>query len=151
MPFDSRNVIKQLIDVFIFDSIPDQYKTQIMCGRIVSVNSFLIVYCPDKYKTQKMFDKVFDDLLAALKPFPDWFVLSKMIKEFYTALYADENILYFNDDSGNFIFSCNKMSILNIDINNINLDNNFNEDDPDTIVLIRLLAWHIKFEKHKAI
>ena len=80
MPFDSRNVIKQLIDVFIFDSIPDQYKTQIMCGRIVSVNSFLIVYCPDKYKTQKMFDKVFDDLLAALKPFPDWLVLSKMIK-----------------------------------------------------------------------
>ena len=66
-------------------------------------------------------------------------------------MYADENILYFNDDSGNFIFSCNKMSILNIDINNINLDNNFNEDDPDTIVLIRLLAWHIKFEKHKAI
>ena len=31
-----------------------------------------------------------------------------------------------------------------------NLDNNFDEDDPDTIIL-RLLAWHIKFEKCKAL
>ena len=43
------------------------------------------------------------------------------------------------------------MGILNIDLNNINLDNNFDEDDPDTIILIRLLAWHIRFEKHKAL
>ena len=32
------------------------------------------------------------------------------------------------------------MGILNIDLNNINLDNNFDETDPDTIFLIRLLA-----------
>ena len=70
-----------------------------------------------------------------------------MIQELYTALHADENILYFNEDSGNVIFSCNKMSILNIDLDNINLDNNFDEDDPDIVILIRLLAWHIKFEK----
>ena len=43
------------------------------------------------------------------------------------------------------------MGIVNIDINNINLDNNFDEDDPDTIILIRLLTWHIKFEKRKAL
>ena len=42
-----------------------------------------------------------------------------------------------------------KLGIVNIDVNNINLDNNFDEDDPDTIILIRLLAWHIKFEKRK--
>ena len=41
--------------------------------------------------------------------------------------------------------------ILNFDLNNINLDNNFDEDDPDTIILIRLLAWHIKYEKLKAL
>ena len=39
------------------------------------------------------------------------------------------------------------MGILNIDLNNINLDNNFDEDV--TIVHIRLLDWHIKFEKSK--
>ena len=43
------------------------------------------------------------------------------------------------------------MGILNIDINNVNLDNNFDEDDPDTIILIRLLGWHTKFEKRKAL
>ena len=49
------------------------------------------------------------------------------------------------------LFSCNEMGILNIDLNNINLDNNFDEDDYDNIILIRLLAWHIKFEKRKAL
>ena len=43
------------------------------------------------------------------------------------------------------------MGILNIDLININLDNNFDEDDPDTVILIRLLAWHIKFKKRKAL
>ena len=44
------------------------------------------------------------------------------------------------------------MGILNIDLNNINLnDTNYEEDDPYTIILIRLLAWHIKFEKRKEI
>ena len=43
------------------------------------------------------------------------------------------------------------MGILDIDINSINLDNNFDEDDPDTILLLRLLAWHIKFEKRKTL
>ena len=66
-------------------------------------------------------------------------------------MYADENILYFNEESGNVVFSCNEMGILNIDLNIINLDNNVDEDVPDTIILIRLLAWHTKFEKRKAL
>ena len=59
-------------------------------------------------------------------------------------MYADENILYFNEDSDN------GMGILNMNISNINLhDANYDEDDPDTIILVRLLIWHIKFEKLK--
>ena len=79
------------------------------------------------------------------------FVTTKMIKELFITLYADENILYSNEDSGNVVFSCSEMSILNIDLNNINLDNNFDEDDPDTIIHTRLLTWHIKFEKREAL
>ena len=46
----------------------------------------------------------------------------------------------------------NEISGLDIDLNSINLnDNNFSEDDPDTITHVRLLAWHYKFEKHKAL
>ena len=35
------------------------------------------------------------------------------------------------------------MGILSIDLNYIYLDNSFDEDDPDTIILVRLLAWYI--------
>ena len=61
-----------------------------------------------------------------------------MIKNFFTALYADENVLYLNEDSGDAVFSYNEMGINYIDLNNSNLDNNFDEDDPDTIIHIRL-------------
>ena len=44
------------------------------------------------------------------------------------------------------------MGILNIDLNDINLDDtNYNENDPETIIQISLLAWHIKLEKRKAL
>ena len=99
-----------------------------------------------------MCDETVDDSLAALKFIPDWFVTSKIIKKLLPALYVDDNILYFNEDSGNAVSSCNKMDILNIDLNNINLDDtNYNEDDTETIIHTRLLAWHIKFGKGKAL
>ena len=45
------------------------------------------------------------------------------------------------------------MSILNIDlkINNLKINISFDEDDPDTIIHIRLFAWRIKFEKRKVL
>ena len=39
------------------------------------------------------------------------------------------------------------MGILNIDTN----DTNYNEDAPETIIHIRLLTWHIRFKKRKAL
>ena len=41
------------------------------------------------------------------------------------------------------------MGILSINLNNNNLDNNFYDDDSDTIILIRLLAWHSKLKSVK--
>ena len=96
-----------------------------------------------------MCEEAVEDCLAALKLVPYWFVTSEIIKKLFIALYAADNILYFNEDSSDAIFNCNGMGILNIDLNDININNNFDEDDPDTIILIRLLAWHIKFEKRK--
>ena len=75
-----------------------------------------------------MFDKTVDYSLAAFKLVPDWFVTRKMIKGLFTALYAGENILYFNDDCFFLV-----MKWIFVDLNNINLDNNFDEDDPETI------------------
>ena len=88
--------------------------------------------------------------LAPLKFIPDQLVTCKMSKELYTALYADENMLYYNEDSVNVVFSCNQMGIFNKDLNNIDLSNNFDEDFRDTNIFIKLLGQHIKFEKRKA-
>ena len=144
-------VIKQFIDVFVFDSIPGQYKNQEMYDIVVSLYRFLIAYYLDKYITQRIWDEDVDNSPAALKLFPDWFVISKMIKKAFTVLYADDGLLFFDEDSGDVTFYCNKMGILSVNLNNIILDNNFDEDGPDTIILIRLFAWKSKFKKHKAL
>ena len=101
-----------------------------MCDRVITAGPFSLRYIPDQ-QTQQMCDKAVDDYLAALTFVPDWFVTNKMIKLLFTALYPDENILYFNEDSSNVVFNCNGMGILNIDFNNTNLDDtNYDEDDP---------------------
>ena len=66
-------------------------------------------------------------------------------------MYADDGLLFFDEDSGDVTFFCNEMDILIVNLNNINLDDNFDEDDPDNIILIRFLAWHSKFKKRKAL
>ena len=120
-----------------------------MCDKIVSDDPF---NCYDRYETQEMSNKVVENFLAALKFIPDWYVTSKMIKKLLTALYADDNILYFNENSGDAVFSCYDMGIFSIDLNNINLDDtNYDEDDPGTIIHIRFLACHIKLGKCKAL
>ena len=44
------------------------------------------------------------------------------------------------------------MGILSVGLNNISLgDTNYDEDDPDTIIHVRLLAWHAKFQKHNVL
>ena len=45
-------------------------------------------------------------------------------------------------------FNHTDMGIVNVDPN-ITFANNFDEDDPDTVILSRLLAWHNKFKKRK--
>ena len=138
----------------MFDSVPDQYKIQEMCDKIASDHPFKLKYCHDRYKTQEMCNKAIDDFLPALKFVPDWFITSKMTKKLLAALYTERNIniLYINAGSGDSVFSFNRIGIFSIDLSNINLDDtNFDADDPETFIHIRLLAWHIKFESHKAL
>ena len=66
-----------------------------------------------------------------------------------TVLLCKQMKIYSDEDSG-VVYSWNKTGILNIDLNNTNLDNNFDED-PASIILITLLTWHIRFEKCKTL
>ena len=48
------------------------------------------------------------------------------------------------------MFSSDEMVILKVDFNNINLDAvNFDEDDPETIIQVRLMDWRNKFKQYK--
>ena len=96
-------------------------------------------------------DKAFDDSLAELKLIPDWPVTSKVIIRTLYYLVRTWWFNLFDEYSADVTFCCNEMGILNVNLDNINLDDNFDEDDPDTIVVIRLLAWHSKFERHKTV
>ena len=57
-------------------------------------------------------------------------------------------IYFFNDDFNKVTLTANQRHILALDLDE---DNSFDEDDPDTIIHVRLLAWCNKFEKHKAL
>ena len=76
-----------------------------------------------------------------------------MLEKFHDALLVDDDILFFDEYFSKFTFFVNDMGILGVEIYQINLDddNNFYEDDSDTGIHVRVLAWHNKFEKCKAL
>ena len=57
---------------------------------------------------------------------------------------------FFNEESGDVTFWWNGMGILSVNVNSIDLDNNFDEDNPVTTILIRLLAWRSNFKKRQS-
>ena len=68
-------------------------------------------------------------------------------------IHANDDILFYNEDFDKVIFIANQRHILAIDLDKINLhnDNKFDEDDPVTIIHVRLLAWRCKFKKPEAL
>ena len=141
--FKTQEICDKAVDkcYFVFNFVSDQFKTEKMCNEVVSNDLFKLKYCHDRHKIQNTCDKAVDDCLASLKFVPDWFVLIKMIKKLLIALYAGGYILYFNEDSGGVVFSCNKMGIHSIDLYDINLDgSNYDEDDLETVIHNKLLT-----------
>ena len=98
--------------VFVFDAVPDQYKTQEICDIVVSLYPFLIVKCPDKYKTQKMCDEDVDDCLAELKFILDCFATSKMLKKLDNIFYTNDDMLFYNKDFAKLTVIANKDILL---------------------------------------
>ena len=80
----------------------------------------------DRYKTQEMCYKAVVNFLLTLNFVPDWFTTKELIKKLYTALFADDNILFFDEYSGNFTFATDEMDILCVNFNNIKLNDNLN-------------------------
>ena len=106
----------------------------------------------NRYKTQRKSDEAVDNCLF-LKFIPEWFVTGKMVEKHDNALHANDYMLFYNEDFDNVIFITNQSNILTVDLdkNNLENDDNFYEDDPDTIIYVRLLAWRNNFKKRKAL
>ena len=137
-------------DADALEFVPNQYKTHQLSSKAVDDYANTLEFLPDRYKTQEMCDKIVEDFLPALRFVCDWFVTSEIIKKLSAALYPDDGLLFFDEGSGNVILCCNEIGILSVNPNNINVDDtNYGEDDPDTIILVRLLAWYSTFEKRK--
>ena len=113
-----------------------------MCNRVISKDPFMLGYRPDRYKTQRICDEAVDDRLVALKLIPDGFVASKMLEKFDNALRAIDDVLFYNEDFHKAILITNQRHILAVDLDKIDLDNdnNYDKDDPDTIIRLRLLT-----------
>ena len=88
--------------------------------------------------------KAVDDYLAAfaLKCIHDWFVTSKMLEKLDNALHANEDIFFYKENFIKVAFIACQRHILAADLHKIKLDNdnNFYEDDPDTIIRVWPLA-----------
>ena len=79
---------------------------------------------------------------------PEWCIKTKTL---FTAFYADDGLLFFDEDSGNVTFNANQKHNFVADLEKIYLNNNFDEDKPDTIIYVRLLDWNSKLKKLKAL
>ena len=47
--------------------VPDQYKTQKLCIRVVNTCSFVFDYVPDQYKAHEMYIRTVDDNPSTIK------------------------------------------------------------------------------------
>ena len=120
---------------------------------VISEDPFSIRYVPDQYKTQQMSDDAVDDCLPALKFVPDWFVTSKMLEKLDNALHANHDILFYNENFNKVTFIACQRHILAAGLDKIksDTDNNFYEDDRDTIIHVRLCNLRGNFKNHKAL
>ena len=85
--------------------------------------------------------KAVDDFLPPLMFVLDWFVTIKMIKKLDDAFFATDDITLINEGSNNVTSFCGEMGILSVDVDKINLDFNFDENHPETIIYVRLMVW----------
>ena len=116
--------------------IPDCNKTQKMCNKLI----LLFLQCNSFLSNIRL-----KRCVSTLKYLPDWFVRSTMIKKLDDDLFSNNDIIFVNEDSDYVTFFSNEMGILNVDPNNIYLDDvNFVEDDPETIIHVRLMACQNK-------
>ena len=97
-----------------------------------------------------MCDSGANAFLIALKFVAEWSVTNELLEKLDNSVFSNVDIRsfyqFFHDLDSNFstIFSSD-MGFSTTDLNNINLDDNFDKDDPETINHVRCMTWHNTF------
>ena len=121
-----------------------------MCDKAFDTCPFVFDSVPHCYKTQEMCDKAVDAFLPKLKFVPDWFVTNKTLEKLDDVVAYNDDIDLDDIDFGTITLFSDDMGLLTKDLNNINLNaDNFGEDDPETIIHVRLMAWCNRFKQRK--
>ena len=71
-----------------------------------------------------------------------------MIKKLDDVISSNDDIVFSNGHFGNVTFSSDEMGIISTDLNSINLDGvNFDKDDLESIIHIRVMAWRNRLKQ----
>ena len=125
--------------------------TQKMCEKSVCQRTYMLKYCQDRYKTHKMCEKAVDACLPALKFVVDWLVTPKMLGDLGNTVFFNGDIDLGNVDLGILKLFNDGMDIVNVNLDNVCLDDDFEDDNLNTVYLVKLLACcnRHKNAKHK--
>ena len=75
----------------------------------------------------------------------------KMLKKLDNIVFSTDDKDLDDIDSDILTFLSDGTDLVTIDLKNINLDDvNFDEDDHETIVYVRLMAWRDRYKQNKA-
>ena len=111
----------------------------------------MLKYCLDRYKTQTMRDEFVDDCLSALKFVSELLVTDKMTSfmRFNSLMMTYSFLMKILVTS---LFLLMKwVFLVCVDHDKIKLEDiDFYQDDPETIIHVRLLAWRDKLENCKS-
>ena len=71
-----------------------------------------------------------------------------MLKKLDDVVLSNDNIVFINEDSDNVTIFSDDMGLNTLCLGKINLDDdNFDDDDPDTIVHVRLMDWCNRYNR----
>ena len=111
----------------------------------------MVKYCLHRYKTQEICDKAIDDFLPALKFVHDWFVTNKMLENYSNVVFSNDDIVLLIKILIFFTLFSDSMGLNTLNLDNANVEHDkFDEDDPETIVHVRITACRNRYKQRKA-
>ena len=111
-----------------------------MCDKVIFKEPFILKYCHDRHKTQEMCDKAVDIFYQHYNLFLTTLLQIKCFKKLDNDVFSN-NIVFLYADSDFVTYFSDDRDLNTINFDNITIDNdNFDEDDPETIINVKLMA-----------